>query len=90
MRMTGSIPAHSQVDLPAALGVDLLHCQEAARQAAAGAGAHDILLAQDELFAREYFDDLAAEVDEVLEEQGMAPVGASSGLPKGEGRVKLG
>ncbi|KFM27198.1 E3 UFM1-protein ligase 1-like protein [Auxenochlorella protothecoides] len=63
------------VDLPAALGVDLLHCQEAARQAAAGAGAHDILLAQDELFAREYFDDLAAEVDEVLEEQGMAPVG---------------
>jgi hypothetical protein len=55
-----------QVDLPAALGVDLLHCE---RQAAAAVGESSgrVQLIQGELITLAYFDSLAAEVNDTLQ-----------------------
>ena len=56
----------SQVDLPALLGVDLVHCE---RQAAAvvAAGGAALQAVQGELITQGYFDNLAAEIDELLQ-----------------------
>ena len=55
-----------QVNLPAQLAVDLLHCERAARQAVAESSGQ-LRLVQGELIAAEYFDNLAAEIDEILQ-----------------------
>lgn len=55
-----------QVDLPAQLSVDLVHCERAAQQAVAESNGA-LRLLQAELFTTAYFDNLAAEVDEVLQ-----------------------
>jgi hypothetical protein len=58
------------VDLPSQLGLDLVHCERAAREVVA-ASAGSLVLAQGELFSAAYFDGLAAEVDEGLQEAGV-------------------
>ena len=55
-----------QVDLPAQLSVDLVHCERAAQQAVAESNG-GLRLLQAELFTTAYFDNLAAEVNEVLQ-----------------------
>ena len=56
----------SQVDLPALLGVDLVHCErQAAAAVVAGGGA--LQAVQGELITQGYFDNLAAEIDELLQ-----------------------
>ena len=55
-----------QVDLPAQLSVDLVHCERAAQQAVAESGGA-LRLLQAELFSSSYFDNLAAEINEVLQ-----------------------
>lgn len=55
-----------QVNLPAQLAVDLLHCECAARQAVAESNGQ-LRLVQGELITAEYFDNLAAEIDEILQ-----------------------
>ena len=55
-----------QVSLPAQLTVDLLHCERAARQAVAESNGQ-LRLVQGELITAEYFDNLAAEIDEILQ-----------------------
>lgn len=54
------------MDLPAQLSVDLVHCERAAQQAVAESDGA-LRLLQAELFTTAYFDNLAAEVDEVLQ-----------------------
>jgi sugar phosphate isomerase/epimerase len=58
------------VDLPGQLALDLVHCERAA-DAVVAAGIGGITLAQGELFSAAYFDGLAAEVDEGLQEAGV-------------------
>ena len=54
------------MDLPALLGVDLVHCErQAAAAVAAGGGA--LQAVQGELITQGYFDNLAAEIDELLQ-----------------------
>jgi hypothetical protein len=61
-----ALSASAQVDLPALLGVDLVHCE---RQAAAAvdAGGGALRSVQGELITQGYFDGLAAEIDELLQ-----------------------
>ncbi|KAK9817206.1 hypothetical protein WJX72_011062 [[Myrmecia] bisecta] len=67
----GRIPL---VDLPAQLGVDLVHCERQAdvivRKSNGG-----VLLEQGELITLAYFDGLAAEANEMLQEAGVIPLG---------------
>ncbi|KAG1674314.1 hypothetical protein FOA52_013503, partial [Chlamydomonas sp. UWO 241] len=61
------------VELPALLGVDLVHCERQAKnlvQASKG----DMIEAQGELITQMYFDGLAAEVNEMLQDSGMVSV----------------
>ena len=46
--------------------MDLLHCERAARQAVADSNGQ-LRLVQGELITAEYFDNLAAEIDEILQ-----------------------
>ena len=46
--------------------MDLLHCEHAARQAVAESNGQ-LRLVQGELITVEYFDNLAAEIDEILQ-----------------------
>lgn len=55
-----------QVNLPAQLTVDLLHCERAAQQAVAESNGQ-LRLVQGELITVKYFDNLAAEIDEILQ-----------------------
>ncbi len=55
-----------QVNLPAQLAVDLLHCERAALQAVAGSNGQ-LRIVQGELITVDYFDNLAAEIDEILQ-----------------------
>ena len=55
-----------QVNLPAQLAVDLLHCERAAQQAVTESNGQ-LRLVQGELITVEYFDNLAAEIDEILQ-----------------------
>lgn len=64
-------PAPTQVDLPTQLCLDLVHCERAAEAVVAASGGA-ITQAQGELFSTAYFDGLAAEVDEALQEAGVA------------------
>ena len=62
------------VDLPPALGVDLVHCERAARAyVAASRGAVEEI--QGELLSQQYFDDVAVEVRELLQQQGRVGLG---------------
>lgn len=54
------------MNLPAQLAVDLLHCERAARQAVAESNCQ-LRLVQGELITAEYFDNLAAEINEILQ-----------------------
>lgn len=67
------------VDLPSLLGVDLLHC-EAAAAAVVEDGAGELLAAQGELFTSDYFDGVAAEVEELLQARGQHGGGATLGV----------
>eukprot|EP00208_Stichococcus_sp_RCC1054_P002944 CAMPEP_0206143160 /NCGR_PEP_ID=MMETSP1473-20131121/19532_1 /ASSEMBLY_ACC=CAM_ASM_001109 /TAXON_ID=1461547 /ORGANISM="Stichococcus sp, Strain RCC1054" /LENGTH=146 /DNA_ID=CAMNT_0053538447 /DNA_START=291 /DNA_END=727 /DNA_ORIENTATION=- len=67
----GRIPI---VDLPAALGVDLLHCERQAHAAVAESGG-SLQVVQGELIATSYFDALAGEVADSLQEAGALRVG---------------
>ena len=62
------------VDLPPALGVDLVHCERAARAYVAGSGgaAEEV---GGELLTQDYFDEMAAEVRELLLQQGRVGLG---------------
>ena len=62
------------VDLPPALGVDLVHCERAARAfvAASGGAVEEI---QGELLSQQYFDEVAVEVRELLQQQGRVGLG---------------
>ena len=62
------------VDLPAALGVDLVHCEKAAASAVAASGG-DLRLVQGDVVSTAYFDALAAEVGELLEDAGSLGIG---------------
>jgi E3 UFM1-protein ligase 1 len=55
-----------QVDLPTLLGVDLVHCETAAKRAMAAAEG-ELQLVQSELCIAAYFEGLAAEVEELLQ-----------------------
>ena len=66
------------MDLPGQLALDLVHCERAA-DAVVAAGTGGITLAQGELFSAAYFDGLAAEVDEGLQEAGVVS-GAVQGV----------
>ncbi|EFN57486.1 hypothetical protein CHLNCDRAFT_143015 [Chlorella variabilis] len=68
------LPREACVDLPSQLGLDLVHCERAA-DAVVAASSGGIQLAQGELFSSAYFDGLAAEVDEGLQEAGVVSVG---------------
>ncbi|KAL3152351.1 hypothetical protein ABBQ32_001414 [Trebouxia sp. C0010 RCD-2024] len=61
------------VNLPAQLAVDLLHCEHAAQQAVAESNGQ-LRLVQGELITVEYFDNLAAEIDEILQAGGVVPL----------------
>lgn len=52
--------------MPAQLAVDLLHCERAAKQAVAESNGQ-LRIVQGELITAEYFDNLAAEIDEILQ-----------------------
>ena len=54
------------MNLPAQLAVDLLHCERAAQQAVAESNGQ-LRVVQGELITVEYFDKLAAEIDEILQ-----------------------
>jgi len=54
------------VNLPAQLAVDLLHCERAAQQAVAESNGQ-LRVVQGELITVDYFDNLAAEIDEILQ-----------------------
>ena len=56
----------TQVNLPAQLAVDLVHCDRAARQAVADSQGQ-LKIVQGELITVEYFDTLAMEIDEILQ-----------------------
>ncbi len=56
----------TQVDLPAQLGVDLVHCEAAAARAV-DESAGTLSIVQGEIISQAYFDNLAAEVDELLQ-----------------------
>jgi len=62
------------VDLPPALGVDLAHCERAARAYVAGSGgaAEEV---GGEILTQDYFDEMAAEVRELLLQQGRVGLG---------------
>ncbi|KAI3438673.1 hypothetical protein D9Q98_001094 [Chlorella vulgaris] len=62
------------VDLPGQLGLDLSHCERAA-DVVVSASSGTITIAQGELFSAAYFDSLAAEVDDGLQEAGVVAVG---------------
>lgn len=62
------------VDIPPLVNVDLVHVQRSA-DALVAAGAGSISLAQGELITSAYYDALAAEVDELLQEVGMVSLG---------------
>ncbi|DBB10622.1 TPA: hypothetical protein ACH3X3_007133 [Trebouxia sp. C0006] len=62
------------VNLPAQLAVDLLHCERAAQQAVAESNGQ-LRVVQGELITVEYFDNLAAEIDEILQAGGGIPLG---------------
>lgn len=66
----GRIPL---VELPAAVGVDLVHCQQQATEAVAESGGSLQLLSGD-LIAATFFDTLAAEVADTLLESGAVTV----------------
>ena len=72
------------MDLPGQLGLDLAHCERAA-DAVVSASGGSISLAQGELFSSAYFDGLAAEVDEGLQEAGVV-----SGAPRAGGIAAVG
>lgn len=63
------------MDLPSILGVDLAHCERAATEAATATNNTTIFQAQNELFSSSYFDSLAAEIDETLQDAGMVAIG---------------
>jgi len=54
------------VNLPAQLAVDLVHCERAAQQAVTDSNGQ-LRILQGELITVEYFDNLAAEIDEILQ-----------------------
>lgn len=56
----------AQVELPSLLGVDLTHCEAQAARAVKQSGG-SLLLVQAELFTASYFDNLAVEVNELLQ-----------------------
>lgn len=58
------------MDLPGQLGLDLSHCERAA-DVVVSASSGTITIAQGELFSAAYFDSLAAEVDDGLQEAGV-------------------
>ncbi|KAL0031439.1 hypothetical protein WJX77_000485 [Trebouxia sp. C0004] len=62
------------VNLPAQLAVDLLHCEHAAQQAVAESNGQ-LRIVQGELITVDYFDNLAAEIDEILQAGGVIPLG---------------
>jgi len=55
-----------QVNLPAQLAVDLLHCEREAQQEVAESNGQ-LRVVQGELITVDYFDNLAAEIDEILQ-----------------------
>ncbi|KAA6426767.1 MAG: hypothetical protein FRX49_03092 [Trebouxia sp. A1-2] len=61
------------VNLPAQLAVDLLHCERAAQQAVAESNGR-LRVVQGELITLDYFDNLAAEIDEILQAGGVIPL----------------
>ena len=63
-----------QVNLPTLLGVDLAHCQRQAAAIVTELGGQAQVL-QGELITVSYFDALAAEVNELLQEAGVLPIG---------------
>jgi hypothetical protein len=56
---------HVQVDLPAAIGVDLVHCERQA-DLAIESSKGSLQRIQGDLITLSYFDSLAAEVNETL------------------------
>ena len=59
-----------QSDLPAQLGVDLAYCQQQA-EAAVRDSQGAMQMAQGEIITSHYFDSIAAEIEESLQESGM-------------------
>lgn len=62
-----------QVDIPAQLNVDLVHCERVAAELVEQDAS--LQLAQGELLSMQYFDSLALEVQEVLAEAGAMSIG---------------
>ncbi len=63
-----------QVDIPAQLNVDLVHCERVAADLVAASNG-TLQQAQGELLSVKYFDSLAAEVQELLTEAGATSIG---------------
>ncbi|GAX74437.1 hypothetical protein CEUSTIGMA_g1886.t1 [Chlamydomonas eustigma] len=66
-RSGGRLPL---VELPTMIGVDLVHCERQAKHLVEESSG-GIMEAQGELLTQQYFDSLAAEVDEMLQEAGV-------------------
>lgn len=60
------------MELPAAVGVDLLHCERQAHAAVAESGG-TLQVVQGELIATSYFDALAADVADTLQARRSQP-----------------
>ena len=70
------LPRRLQVDLPAVLAVDLLHCERAAMQAVAGSSGQ-LQLLQGDMVTQGYLDALAEEVDDLLQVRGTSAAAPS-------------
>lgn len=62
------------VELPAIVGVDLVHCERQAAAIVAESGG-SVLEVNGELITAQYFDVIAAEIDDQLQESGQLSVG---------------
>lgn len=62
------------VELPSLVGVDLVHCENAAQEVVRDSGG-EVVLAQGELFANKYFDMVADEIHQELQESGVTTIG---------------
>jgi hypothetical protein len=63
-----------QVDIPAQLNVDLIHCERVAAELVAASNGQ-LQLTAGELLSSKYFDAMAAEVQELLSETGAVSIG---------------
>ncbi len=69
----------SVAELPPLLDVDIVHCEKAARiLAKQGEASEDVRLIDGELLTQRYFDDVAVEINEALQQKGQLTIGEAA------------